>query len=114
MKKTLGQREAQYAGLRARLTAIGWISQGYVQDRGPGAGGPCYQCKVTRGFVKNDRGFVNFREFRKNWPDARRGQGGVGMAVKGGCKGVVGGLHGGCRGRESAATAATYEQLRIP
>jgi cyclopropane fatty-acyl-phospholipid synthase-like methyltransferase len=43
MKKTLGQREAQYAGLRARLTAIGWISQGYVQDRGPGAGGPCYQ-----------------------------------------------------------------------
>jgi hypothetical protein len=22
---------------------MGWISQGYVQDRGPGAGGPCYQ-----------------------------------------------------------------------
>jgi hypothetical protein len=21
----------------------GWISPGYVQDRGPGAGGPCYQ-----------------------------------------------------------------------
>lgn len=31
----------------ARLTAClaqpGWISEGYVQDRGPGAGGPCYQ-----------------------------------------------------------------------
>lgn len=32
-----------YAGLRARLTQAAWISEGYVQDRGPGAGGPCYQ-----------------------------------------------------------------------
>jgi cyclopropane fatty-acyl-phospholipid synthase-like methyltransferase len=35
--------ETQYARLRARLGQIGWISEGYVQDRGPGAGGPCYQ-----------------------------------------------------------------------
>jgi cyclopropane fatty-acyl-phospholipid synthase-like methyltransferase len=35
--------ETQYAQLRQRLTGIGWISEGYVQDRGPGAGGPCYQ-----------------------------------------------------------------------
>ena len=35
--------EAQYARLRGRLAGVGWISQGYVQDRGPGAGGPCYQ-----------------------------------------------------------------------
>jgi len=34
---------AQYAALRRRLAKISWISQGYVQDRGPGAGGPCYQ-----------------------------------------------------------------------
>lgn len=34
---------ADYARLRARLARLGWISQGYVQDRGPGAGGPCYQ-----------------------------------------------------------------------
>lgn len=34
---------ASYARLRAQLTQTGWISQGYVQDRGPGAGGPCYQ-----------------------------------------------------------------------
>ena len=39
----LAQREAQYAPLRRRLAGLGWISQGYVQDRGPGAGGPCYQ-----------------------------------------------------------------------
>jgi cyclopropane fatty-acyl-phospholipid synthase-like methyltransferase len=35
--------KAQYAQLRHRLAGTGWISQGYVQDRGPGAGGPCYQ-----------------------------------------------------------------------
>jgi cyclopropane fatty-acyl-phospholipid synthase-like methyltransferase len=39
----LAQWEAQYASLRHRLAQVGWISQGYVQDRGPGAGGPCYQ-----------------------------------------------------------------------
>ena len=43
-KKTpLAQWESQYAHLRRRLTGLGWISEGYVQDRGPGAGGPCYQ-----------------------------------------------------------------------
>ncbi len=40
---TLAQYQARYAGLRDRLTHLGWISEGYVQDRGPGAGGPCYQ-----------------------------------------------------------------------
>jgi len=35
--------KAQYAQLRRRLARVGWISEGYVQDRGPGAGGPCYQ-----------------------------------------------------------------------
>ncbi len=34
---------ARYARLRARLGRLGWISQGYAQNRGPGAGGPCYQ-----------------------------------------------------------------------
>jgi hypothetical protein len=29
--------------LSACLAEPGWISEGYVQDRGPGAGGPCYQ-----------------------------------------------------------------------
>lgn len=43
MKAKLAGIEAEYARLRARLTRLGWISQGYVQDRGPGAGGPCYQ-----------------------------------------------------------------------
>jgi hypothetical protein len=33
----------QYARLQRQLADIGWISHGSVQDRGPGAGGPCYQ-----------------------------------------------------------------------
>lgn len=34
---------SQYEALRRRLGEVGWISEGYVQNRGPGAGGPCYQ-----------------------------------------------------------------------
>ena len=46
MKLSTGKLAAwdrQYAQLRERLGRVGWISEGYVQDRGPGAGGPCYQ-----------------------------------------------------------------------
>ncbi len=35
-------RQKEYARLRAQLAQVGWISEGYVQDRGPGAGGACY------------------------------------------------------------------------
>jgi hypothetical protein len=34
---------SQFDALRRRLGQVGWISEGYVQNRGPGAGGPCYQ-----------------------------------------------------------------------
>ena len=43
MNRNVSQIEADYAQLRTRLAKVGWISQGYAQDRGPGAGGPCYQ-----------------------------------------------------------------------
>ncbi len=43
MKAGLAQIKDEYARLRARLGRLGWIRHGYVQDRGPGAGGPCYQ-----------------------------------------------------------------------
>jgi cyclopropane fatty-acyl-phospholipid synthase-like methyltransferase len=42
-KITLAQAQAQYGQLLRRLAHLGWISEGYVQNRGPGAGGPCYQ-----------------------------------------------------------------------
>ena len=35
--------EHEYARLREQLSRAGWISEGYAQDRGPGAGGPCFQ-----------------------------------------------------------------------
>jgi cyclopropane fatty-acyl-phospholipid synthase-like methyltransferase len=38
----LTARQKEYARLRAQLAHVGWISEGYVQDRGPGAGGACY------------------------------------------------------------------------
>jgi cyclopropane fatty-acyl-phospholipid synthase-like methyltransferase len=40
---SLARAQRDYARLVQRLRATGWISDGYVQDRGPGAGGPCYQ-----------------------------------------------------------------------
>jgi hypothetical protein len=43
MKINPQQIQTEYARLRATLAEVGWLSHGYVQDRGPGAGGPCYQ-----------------------------------------------------------------------
>ena len=39
---TATPRQKEYARLAAQLARIGWISEGYVQNRGPGAGGACY------------------------------------------------------------------------
>ena len=35
-------RQKEYARLAAQLARSGWISEGSVQNRGPGAGGACY------------------------------------------------------------------------
>src|SRR5947208_12291290 len=43
MNVDLNEVRAEYERLRRQLAQLGWISEGYVQDRGPGAGGPCYQ-----------------------------------------------------------------------
>lgn len=43
MQPDMAEIKNHYAKLRSQLAQVGWISQGYVQDRGPGAGGPCYQ-----------------------------------------------------------------------
>ncbi len=43
MKADLEAIDREYEELRVRLGGIGWMTAGYVQDRGPGAGGPCYQ-----------------------------------------------------------------------
>ena len=41
--KSGASRQKEYQRLVRELGTLGWISEGYVQDRGPGAGGPCYQ-----------------------------------------------------------------------
>lgn len=41
--QTSAQRQKRYAELISKLGSPGWISEGYVQDRGPGAGGANYQ-----------------------------------------------------------------------
>ena len=43
MKRTEKQIRAEYDKLCRKLAEPGWLSHGYVQNRGPGAGGPCYQ-----------------------------------------------------------------------
>ena len=40
---SLSESKARYETLRGQLAQGGWISEGYAQNRGPGAGGPCYQ-----------------------------------------------------------------------
>ena len=43
MRPDISKVKTDYAQLARRLASVGWISEGYVQDRGPGAGGPHYQ-----------------------------------------------------------------------
>jgi len=40
---SLEAARVEYARLAQTLACQGWISEGYAQDRGPGAGGLCYQ-----------------------------------------------------------------------
>ena len=72
MKIELGALEREYEELRGKLSKVDWISQGYVQDRGPGAGGPCYQWtrKVkgkTVGVALSKEQFEWLRQAIENW-----------------------------------------------
>jgi hypothetical protein len=40
---SLSGAQRRHRRLCQQLAQTGWISEGYAQDRGPGAGGPCYQ-----------------------------------------------------------------------
>ena len=35
--------DSEFTKLASELASLGWLSHGYAQNRGPGAGGPCYQ-----------------------------------------------------------------------
>jgi len=65
-------RHQRYQDLSSGLGGVGWISEGYVQDRGPGAGGPCYQWtrKVkgkTVGVALSKEQFEWLRQAIENW-----------------------------------------------
>jgi hypothetical protein len=84
MKTKLSQAEAQYARRRAHLTQVGWISEGYVQNRGPGAGGPCYQwTRKVRGKTVSvalsreqyewlDKAIANWRQVQQTLKEMQR------------------------------------------
>ena len=40
---TSHQRQQEYQSLLQQLSGLSWISEGYAQNRGRGAGGPCFQ-----------------------------------------------------------------------
>ena len=77
MKIDLKALRAEYAQLRRQLARTGWISHGYVQDRGPGAGGPCYQWtrKVkgkTVSVALSREQFEGLGEAIANWREVQR------------------------------------------
>jgi len=64
--------EKEYRQLCQTLAKSGWISHGYVQDRGPGAGGPCYQwSRKQRGktvsVALSREQYMWLKEAIKNW-----------------------------------------------
>lgn len=76
MKVNLAHLETEYARLRGRLAKLGWISQGYVQNRGPGAGGPCYQWtrKVkakTVSVALSQEQYAALNQAIENWREAQ-------------------------------------------
>jgi hypothetical protein len=70
-------RKATYKALLKHLGCTGWISQGYVQDRGPGAGGPCYQWtrKIkgrTASVALSREQFLWLKQAIENWRDVQK------------------------------------------
>jgi hypothetical protein len=73
---SLPRAQARYARLLRQLSALGWISEGYVQNRGPGAGGPCYQWtrkvrKKTVSVALSKEQFEWLSEAIGNWRQAK-------------------------------------------
>jgi len=77
MKPDLSQLRTEYRRLKRQLASTGWISHGYVQDRGPGAGGPCYQWsrkerKKTVSVALSEEQYLWMRDAIANWQQAQK------------------------------------------
>ena len=71
------RRRAEFQRLQRQLAQVGWISHGYVQDRGPGAGGPCYQWtrkvrKKTVSVALSREQYLWMRRAIANWRQTQR------------------------------------------
>lgn len=69
--------QAEFQRLQRQLVRVGWISHGYVQDRGPGAGGPCYQWtrkerKKTVSVALSQEQYLWMKRAIANWRQAQR------------------------------------------
>ena len=72
MNSNLPKLRVEYRRLQRHLAATGWISHGYVQDRGPGAGGPCYQWtrkerKKTVSVALSQEQYTWMKDAIENW-----------------------------------------------
>jgi len=73
----LASAKAEMKALRRELGKVGLLSHGYVQDRGRGAGGPCYQWtrKVkakTVSVALSKEQFVAMDAAIKNWKKLKK------------------------------------------
>jgi hypothetical protein len=73
---SLERVQTRYARLARQLSDLGWISEGYAQDRGPGAGGPCYQWtrkvrKKTVSVALSKEQFEWLSKAIENWRQAK-------------------------------------------
>jgi hypothetical protein len=77
MKTDMKALKTEYRSLSKKLAKTGWISHGYVQDRGPGAGGPCYQWtrkerKKTVSLALSREQYLWMKEAIGNWREVQR------------------------------------------
>ena len=74
---TSQNRLRQYQQLLEQLSSSGWISEGYAQNRGPGAGGPCFQWtrKVkgkTVSVALSEEQFNALQQAIENWKKTKK------------------------------------------
>jgi len=76
-EEELASAKAEMKAIRRELGKVGLLSHGYVQDRGRGAGGPCYQWtrKVKAKSISvalSQEQFVAMDAAIKNWKKAKK------------------------------------------
>lgn len=74
---TSEKRKKEYQALLKELSSVGWISEGYAQNRGRGAGGPCFQWtrKVkgkTVSVALSEEQFEALSEAIKTWQKTKK------------------------------------------